>query len=114
MEEDGTRKLAADTRALTDIEVINLRNGSSLADLEQTFGPGEPRSGGRLAYRSVKSPDKFFWVYSHNPPSGSGPVVHHIVLADRLEEKGKVVWPVKWKDMPPENAAYINSKMQPR
>ena len=113
MEEDGTRKLAADTRALGDVEVITLPNSSSLADLERSFGPGEPQSGDRLAYRSVKSPEKFFWVYSYNPPSGGGPMVHHIVLADRLEEKGKVVWPAKWRDMPPATAAYINSKKQP-
>lgn len=114
MEEDGGHKLAADTRALTDVEVITLPNGSSLADLEQSFGPGEPRSGGRLAYRSAKSPASFFWVYSHNPPTGSGTMVHHIVLANQLEEKGKVVWPAKWRDMPPANAAYIHSMTQPR
>jgi hypothetical protein len=114
VEEDGTPKLAADTRALTDIEVITLPNSSSLADVEQRFGPGEPRSGGRLAYRSVKSPEKFFWVYPYRPAAGGGPMIHHIVLADQLEEKGKIVWPVKWKDMPPANAAYIHSTMQPR
>ena len=112
IEEEGTRKLAADTRALTDVEVITLPNNSSLADLRERFGPGEPQSAGRLAYRSVKSPEKFFWVYPYNSPSGSGLMVHHIVLADQLEEKGKIVWPVKWKDMPPANAAYINSKKQ--
>jgi hypothetical protein len=112
IEEDGSRPLAAETRALTDVEVITLPNNSSLADLEQRFGPGEPQFAGRLAYRSSRSPDKFFWVYSYNPPTGGGAMVHHIVLADRLEEKGKVIWPVKWKDMTPASAAYINSKKQ--
>lgn len=112
IEEDGSRPLAADTRALTDVEVITLPNESSLEDLRQRFGPGEPQSAGRLAYRSVKSPEKFFWVYAYNSPTGSGLMVHHIVLADKLEEKGKIVWPVKWKDMPPATAAYINSTKQ--
>ena len=106
--ESQTRPLAVDTRALTDVEVITLPNHSSLADMEQRFGPGEPQSRGRLAYRSAKSPDKFFWVYPH----GNGLAVHHIVLADRLEEKGTVVWPVKWKDMAPASAAFIHSKTQ--
>lgn len=111
MEDDGSRKLAADTRALTDVEVITLPNASSLADLEQRFGPGEPQSGNRLAYRSIKSPEQFFWVYPYQSPDG-GQKIHHIVLADRLEEKGKVVWPVKWKDMAPASAAFIHSKAQ--
>jgi hypothetical protein len=109
--EEGTRKLAADTRALTDVEVITLPNNSSLADLEQRFGPGEPQSGNRLAYRSVKSPEQFFWVYPYHSPAGEQKI-HHIALADQLEEKGKVVWPVKWKDMAPASAAYIHSKTQ--
>ncbi len=114
MEEEGTRKLAVDTRALLDVEVAALPNDVSLAQVEQKFGPGEPQSAGRLAYRSAKSPGKFFWVYPYNPRSGGEPVIHHIVLGDQLEEKGKIVWPKKWEDMPPASAAFIINKMQPR
>ena len=105
------RPLAIDTRPLSDVEVITLTNHSSLIDMEQKFGPGERQSRGRIAYRSAQSPDKFFWVYPYQSPEG-GEKIHHIVLADKMEEKGKVVWPVKWKDMTPASAAFIHSKAQ--
>ncbi|WP_035605637.1 hypothetical protein [Haloferula sp. BvORR071] len=109
-EQDAIRKLAADTRPLTAAEVSSMPQEVSLGELEQKFGRGEPQSGNRLAYRSSDK-DKFFWVYPYNPPTGSGPMVHHIVLADRLEEKGKIVWPEKYRKTPPATAAYMVSQM---
>lgn len=101
---------AVDTRPLTEIEVATLPNGSSLAELEQKFGRGEPQSANRLAYLAEKQPGMYFWVYPYDTPSGT--MIHHIVLADRMEENGKVIWPAKWRDMSPSSAAYILDKMQ--
>lgn len=112
----GTQKdpnqpaFAVDTRALTEVEVATLPNGSSLAELEQQFGRGEPQSANRLVYRAAKPPGKYFWVYPYDTPSGL--MIHHIVLADRAEEEGQVIWPAKWRDMSPSSAAYVLDKMQ--
>jgi hypothetical protein len=112
-EQDAIAKLAAETRPLTTAEVSTLPNELSLAELEQKFGPGEPQFANRLAYRSASGKGQFFWVYPYNPASGGPPLVHHIVLADRLEEKGKIVWPEKYRKTPPATAAYMVSQMQP-
>ena len=102
---------AVATRPLTEVEVATLPNGSSLAELEQRFGRGEPQSANRLAYLAdKKNPGKYFWVYPYDTPSGT--MIHHIVLADRMEENGQVIWPAKWRDMSPASAAYILDKMQ--
>ena len=104
--------LATSTRALTEVEVATLPNGASMAELQQSFGPGEDQSGQRLLYRAAKEPGKYFWVYPYTAAAGT--MVHHIVLADRMEEEGKIIWPAKWTDMSPASAAYIREKSQSR
>ncbi len=109
VDQDPAPVVAAGTRQLTEVEVATLPNGVSLAELEQQFGRGEPQSANRLAYRAdKKNPGKYFWVYPYD--SSSGVMVHHIVLADRMEENGQVIWPAKWRDMSPASAAYVLNK----
>jgi hypothetical protein len=109
-EQELAAPMAEGTRPLTEVEVANLPNGATLAESERLFGRGEPQSANRLAYLAAKQPGKYFWLYPYE--SASGTMVHHIVLADRLEEDGKVIWPAKWRDMSPASAAYVLDKMQ--
>lgn len=105
---EPTPAIAIGTRPLTEVEVATLHNGSSLAELEQQFGHGEAQPNNRLVYLAAKQPGKYFWVYPYDTTSGT--MVHHIVLADRTEENGQVVWPAKWRDMSPASAAYVLDK----
>lgn len=105
--------IAKSTRSLSAEEVAALPNGASLAELEQKFGPGEAQPGPRMAYRAKGQPGKYYWVHSYRiGTAGSEWGVHHIVLGDRIEEGGKVVWPAKWEDLSPRSADYYLRQLE--
>jgi hypothetical protein len=104
---DDPAGIARSTRPLSAEQVAALPGGASLAELERIFGAGEEQPGPRMVYRAKDHPGKYYWVHSYRPAApGSESRVHHIVLADRIEEDGRVVWPSKWEDLSPRSADY--------
>jgi hypothetical protein len=110
---DDPAGIARSTRALSDEQVAALPGGASIAELEQKFGSGEAQPGPRTVYRAKDHPGKYYWVHSYRPAApGSESRVHHIVLADRIEEDGRVVWPSKWEDLSPRSAGYYLRQLE--
>jgi hypothetical protein len=102
---DDPAGIAGSTRALSDEQVAGLPGGATIAELEQKFGAGEARA--------KDHPGKYYWVHSYRPaPPDSESRVHHIVLADRIEEDGRVVWPSKWEDLSPRSAGYYLRQLE--
>ncbi len=82
--------MARSIKTITAGQIAQLPGTISLAEFQQKFGPGESQPGPRSTYRATQQPGKFYWVYTDQRAGIS--MIHHIVLADRLEEGGQVVW----------------------
>ena len=97
-------------RSVRDAEVQELLWPVSLAEVEKRFGPAESQPGPRVRYRASDHPGRFFWMYYFRPQTDEQPpkskiMIHHIVIADAIEENGEVVWPEQWRGHSSEDAS---------
>ena len=94
---------AATRNAIPDSALAALKPPLFLSDLETRFGLAEGQPGPRATYRAADHPGKFLWL--HYRPAGDQLRIHHILLADRIEEKATVIWPPKWTTSTPKEAS---------
>ncbi|WP_035605639.1 hypothetical protein [Haloferula sp. BvORR071] len=107
--------LVGNRNAVRDEQLMTLPSAASLAEVQKAFSPAEPLPGPRISYQAqaAEHPGEYYWIYTYHPKDGgTEPMVHHIVLADRTGEGGKVMWPAKWLDMSPASAAYVLRKTE--
>jgi len=101
---------ATTDRSIWDADLVELPRTLSLAEVERRFGPAEEQPGPRVTYKAIDHPGRFLWMYCFRPQTSEQPTkahitIHHIVLADSIEEGGQIVWPSQWASLPPEQAA---------